>query len=59
MMIVLGFVVIGIATTLQIRAYEAKQLLAKLIGVDSFSQFLTIDMRNIYRRNEYNDEFLE
>lgn len=33
MMIVLGFVVIGIATALRIREWEAKQLLAKLIIV--------------------------
>jgi hypothetical protein len=33
MMIVLGFVVIGIATALRIREYEAKQLLVKLIIV--------------------------
>jgi len=31
MMVVLGFVVIGIATALRIKEYEAKQLLAKLI----------------------------
>ena len=33
MIIVLGFVIIGIATTLRIREYEAKQLLGKLIAI--------------------------
>ena len=52
MLIVLGFVIIGIATALRIRAYEAKSLLWKLVLVALFVNFsglfcgLIIDMAN-------------
>jgi len=53
MVIVLGFVIIGIATTLRVREYEAKQLLAKLIIVALLVNFsllicgIVIDGTNI------------
>jgi hypothetical protein len=56
MMIVLGFVVIGIATALRIREYEAKQLLVKLIIAALLINFsllicgMFIDATNIIMR---------
>jgi len=53
MIIVLGFVIIGVATALRVREYEAKQLLGKLIIVALFVNFsllicgVVIDASNI------------
>ena len=53
MVIVLGFVIIGVATALRVKEYEAKQLLSKLIIVALFVNFsllicgVVIDISNI------------
>ena len=60
MIIVLGFVVIGIATALRIREYEAKQLLAKLIVIALLVNFslllcgIIIDGTNIVMTSFFN-----
>ena len=63
MMIVLGFVIIGIATALRIREYEAKQLLVKLIIVALLVNFsllicgIFIDGTNITMNFFFNGGF--